>query len=73
MAASVSASTLSRSSGSVLEARTLNHQSAWVTVSPSRSSTVVPGSSANARRTRSVAARWSGTDEFTSPLATYLL
>ena len=48
MVASSRPSALSRSSGSVLDGRTLNHQSAWVTVSPSSWSVVTPSRSAYA-------------------------
>src|SRR5256885_14559506 len=72
MVASSSASTLSRSSGSVLDGRTLNHQVPAVTVSPSSSSVLTPGRSANARLTCSVEAAWSATLELISPLAGYL-
>ena len=73
MVASVSASTLSRSSGSVLLARRLNQApSGSETVSPSSSSVLTPGRPANARLTYSVEAAWSATSELISPLATYL-
>ena len=70
--ASVSASTFSRSSGSVLDGRKLNHQVPVLTVSPSSSSVLTPGRPANARLTCSVEAAWSATSELISPLATYL-
>ena len=73
MAASVSASTLSRSSGSVLDGRTLNHQVPVLTVSPSSSSVLTPGRPAKACLTRSVAVAWSATSELISPLAKYLV
>src|SRR4029077_5629732 len=43
LAAALSASTFRRSSGSVLEGRRLNHQSAALTVSPSSSPVRTPG------------------------------
>ena len=72
MVTSVSASTFSRSSGSVLEGRRLNHQVAVLTVRPSSSSVLTPGRPANARLTCSVEAAWSATSELISPLAAYL-
>src|SRR6478752_8987705 len=70
MVAPSAPSALSRSSGSVLDARTLNHQSAWVTVSPSSwststSSRLPPVCCSSARM-----AAWSVTSELISPLAT---
>src|SRR3954468_16700490 len=68
------ASTLSRSSGSVLLARKLNHApSGSVTVSPSSSSTVTPSSSANVFCTSPMRAGASATVELTSPEAAYRL
>ncbi len=72
MAASLSASTFSRSSGSVLDGRRLNHQVSAPTVSPSSSSVVTPGRPANVSLTRAVASAWSATSELISPLAWYL-
>ena len=72
MAAPVSASALSRSSGSVLEGRRLNHQVAALTVSPSSSSVLTPGRPSYAALTCAVAAAWSATTELISPLAAYL-
>jgi hypothetical protein len=72
MVACVSASALSRSSGSVFEGRRLNHQVAALTVSPSSSSVLTPGRLANAALTSAVAAAWSATSELISPVAKYL-
>ena len=71
MAVSSSASAFSRSSGSVLDGRRLNHQSPVATVSPSSSSVRTPGRPAKARLTRAVASAWSATSELISPLAWY--
>jgi hypothetical protein len=71
MAAPVSASALSRSSGSVLDGRRLNHQVAALTVSPSSSSVLTPGRPSYTALTCAVAAAWSATTELISPLAAY--
>src|SRR3954447_25786550 len=72
--ASSGASTFSRSSGSVLLARRLNHApSGSCTVSPSISSTPAPSVSAKASRTSAVFAAASATVELTSPEAAYRL
>src|SRR5690606_14109446 len=67
------ASTLSRSSGSVLDGRTLNHHIGspeCCTVSPSRWSVVTSGSAAKTDSTASIAASTSATVLLTSPEAT---
>ena len=56
----------------MLDGRRLNHQVPESTVSPSSPSVVTPSRSANAARTRSVAARWSLTSLLISPDAWYL-
>ena len=70
--ASSAASALSRSSGSVLDGRRLNHHPPPLTVRPSRSSRVTPGRAAKARRTSRVVAPTSLTSLLISPVATYL-
>src|SRR6266542_2461688 len=65
---SVAASTFSRSSGSVFEARTLNHQSSYSTVSPSSQSCRPP---AYARAIFSMVPCWSRTTELISPEDAY--
>src|SRR4051812_20358295 len=68
MVPSSAPSTLRRSKGSVLEGRTLNHQSSVVTVRPSRRSTCAPVVSAYAAATPAVAPTASATWELISPL-----
>lgn len=65
--ASSSASAFSRSNGSVLEGRTLNHQVGVETVRPSRSSRAVSGSGAYVARRAASRACWSVTVELISP------
>src|SRR4051794_20415740 len=72
--ASSGASTFSRSSGSVLLARRLNHApSGSSTVSPSSSSTVTPSRSPYCLRTSAIRAGASATVELISPDAAYRL
>ena len=70
---SSAASTFSRSSGSVLDGRRLNHQVSPRTVSPSSSSVVTPGCDAYTSLTRcGGAAPGRSTSLLISPLAAYL-
>jgi hypothetical protein len=66
----VGASTFRRNSGSVLDARRLNHQSWPDTVIPSKSSTRTPSRPVKEFRTTVTAACWSATVELISPDAT---
>lgn len=61
------ASAFRRSSGSVLEGRTLNHQSAEETVRPSSSSSSMPSRVSYAERIAARRAAWSVTVELISP------
>src|SRR5690606_19350301 len=67
MVAASEPSALSRSSGSVFEARTLNHQSSCETVSPSRWSMATPDAADHSRSSVARTADWSSTVELISP------